>query len=358
MTENGNETVAETVAGGGRALAVREQAPLERAARERWSPYQRELIRKTVARDANDAEFEMFLELALRYRLDPFARQIFCAKMRGEDGGGGTVAIMVGRDGFLKIANDTDEFEGMQGDCVYEEDEFVKEETPKGPSVTHTVKTPAARGNLVGAWAIVHRRGRFPTYFFAYRDQYRPTSERKLKYSPWGAQEDVMMLKCAQSTGLRLAFNITGLIGAEEASAKVVDAVTTADIDYGDDAWLAARIADLVEAANAVRPSAFLPGRVRLMVNGKTEGERREFAAQLEEFIVKNGGEVPEPPPDPEPDPEPPGPEQPQADEAEWEPVKEETKFEPPASVREQAERGQAGESDPQGPLPLEGEES
>ena len=92
------------------------------AVREQFAAEQVNLIRATVARDASDAELAMFLELCARYRLDPFAGQIYCAKMRSENGEGGRVQIIVGRDGFLKIAKDHQDFEGFDSDVVREND--------------------------------------------------------------------------------------------------------------------------------------------------------------------------------------------------------------------------------------------
>jgi len=254
------------------------------------------LIRATVARNASTAELAMFLELAKRYELDPFAGQIFFTKMPGSNGEEGRPAVIVGRDGFLTIANRHEDFEGMTGDVVYENDEFTKLETTAGPEVQHTVTSPGQRGACVGAWSIVYRTGRRPVYFFAALGQYLPTSEKKLRYSPWGSQLDVMILKCAQSTALRLAFNISGLIGEEEASAVLArDQVPTEAFEYAEDEALAIRLAQLFGVLAELRPDEFRPAKVRLILRGRSEEERFALVPELVQRIVDLGGEVPEP---------------------------------------------------------------
>lgn len=275
---------------------VEQQRSIAVSARAAFDNEQVALIRATVARNASTAELAMFLELARRYELDPFAGQIYFTKMPGSNGEEGRPAIIVGRDGFLTIANRHSDFEGMTGDVVYENDEFVKTENPDGPGVQHTVTNPGARGACVGAWSIVYRTGRRPIYFFAPLDQYLPTSERKLKYSPWGTQLDVMILKCAQSTALRLAFNITGLIGEEEASAALArDQAPAASFEYAEDEALAIRLAQLFAVLAELRPDEFRPAKVRLILRGRSEDERFALVSELEKKIVDLGGEIPEP---------------------------------------------------------------
>src|SRR6185312_14774920 len=59
-----------------------------------------DLIRRQVAPNCTNAEIGHFLELAAHYDLDPFAKEVWCAKNRD----GSRLLIMVGRDGLRKIA--------------------------------------------------------------------------------------------------------------------------------------------------------------------------------------------------------------------------------------------------------------
>jgi phage recombination protein Bet len=271
------------------------------AVREQFAAEQVNLIRATVARDANDAELAMFLELCARYRLDPFAGQIYCAKMRSENGEGGRVQIIVGRDGFLKIAADHEDFEGFDSDVVRENDTFKVTRKDGIPVVTHDYEgSDVVRGPIQGAWCVVHRRGYRPRYFYAPLVEYKPVNERKLRYSPWSAQESVMIEKCAITTCLRLAFNISGVVGEEEASRQLTD-VPTAETEWPKDERMTDYLMALFEECNRIKPNSFRPKKQHMLLRGKDEDGYWQLAEELAEFIRKHDGKVP-PMPDAEPD--------------------------------------------------------
>ena len=66
-----------------------------------------ELMKRTVAKGATDDEFKMFLHLAHKYGLDPFAKEIWFIKYDNSN-----PTIMTSRDGYLKIAQSNPDFEG------------------------------------------------------------------------------------------------------------------------------------------------------------------------------------------------------------------------------------------------------
>jgi hypothetical protein len=218
--------------------------------------------------------------------------------MPGKDGGQGRISIIVGRDGFLTIAERHPDFEGFDSDVVRANDEFEVRRDERGqPVVQHAYKgTQEDRGPVMGAWCIVYRAGRRPRYFYAPKEEYKPTSEAKLKYSPWSVQESVMMEKCAITTALRMAFNITGLIGEEEAARQLAGDLPEPDesLQFSQDEWLNQRLIDLFAAANELRQDAFRPKKQRLLTGGKTDGELRQVAAEIEQWIVEHGGEPPD----------------------------------------------------------------
>lgn len=276
----------------GRELERRRGSITEHA-RQDFSPEQVTVIKNTVARGASDAELAMFLELCARYELDPFAGQLYCAKMAGSNGQEGRMAIIAGRDTFLTIANRSDDFGGFDSDVVREKDKFHVERDEKGhPKVTHTYDGgPTVRGKLVGAWCVVYRDGRRPRYFFANMEEYEPPSAGS--FSPWKKQKSVMIEKCAISTALRLAYSITGLVGEEEA-AHQLDGPVPEDFEFADDPTLSTRLAAYFDAANELKPGAFRQAKIRMLLRGKDDSEREIVADEVAKFIVANGGEVPE----------------------------------------------------------------
>ena len=169
----------------------------------RLAPDQLEVIRNTVAKGASDHELAMFLELASRYSLDPFAREIWAVKLGGTSG---PVTIMVGRDGFLAIANRHPAFDGIESDVVRMSDTFKR--TSAG--IEHTYGTQ--RGEILGGYCLAHRKDRSrPAYFFAAFSEYSRSSNPAWKNYP-----SAMIVKVAEVNALKRAFSISGLVSEDE----------------------------------------------------------------------------------------------------------------------------------------------
>jgi hypothetical protein len=269
------------------------------------------LVRSLMPKDATAGDTYVLLELAARYQLDPFAKEIWAAPM----GTGGKVAILIGRDGLLKVASRDPGYIGMTARAVHENDEFelLDEPVPRkveagaeGLSnvwsyVSHKAGKPSERGELVGAFCEVYKRGEPATFFYAALDEYMPQSETKLQYSPWKQQKTAMIVKCAISNALRLAVRISGVYVEEEMS-NVLDrgdvSNQPAPADFGDDEQLAQWLGDLFAAAEATRPGSFGPGlqRAKLADAARAddpEAAREALAYEVAEFIEKYGGTVP-----------------------------------------------------------------
>lgn len=210
-------------------LATREQVPgLGRLNAQpiidRLDPQQRALLKSTVAQNASDSELAMFLELAAHYDLDPFAKEIWCAKGKGRDGAPGRVLIMVGRDGLRKVAqrNGID----LTGGVVYENDDFEEGFVDgEWTIVKHTRGNFKDRGGVIGAWAMAYHRksGKQAGYFSAPASEYRPANVSPS--SPWSKQESVMMLAAVERQAARQATPLGGLL--VEGEDEVINATAT-----------------------------------------------------------------------------------------------------------------------------------
>lgn len=285
----------------GSTAVAKRTAPLalSQRARAAFHPGQIELIRTAVASECSDAELAVMLELAGRYGLDPFAREIFAVKMPSRDGGRAKMAIMVARDGLLSIAQRTGEFEGIEGDVVRENDDFSKKAGEPLPTHSYTAKD---RGGIVGAWCTVWRTGRKPTFFFANWSEYVPDG-RKLQVSPWSKQESAMILKCAEATALRKSFSISGLYIEEEMQAASIagtlpqvpggDTPAVEESLYGSEPTLAAWLPMLIDALNAENEDAYRPAKVRALLTNRTQDELEEFAEKLVDQLRLIGTRVP-----------------------------------------------------------------
>jgi len=270
--------------------------PLTQPARFAFDNEQLALMKRTVARGADDSAFLMFLELVGRYKLDPFAGQVYLAKMPGKDGEPPSFKTMVARDGLLSIANRHEDYGGIEGDVIYASDLLTR--TKDGFEHTYPEIKAAERlsGEIVGAWCRCIRHGRVPTFFLAKFTSYKRANKT------WGQYPDAMILKVAESMALRKAYSITGLIPEEEVGAHyderlggVVDPAPAVDQepDWGPDPVLARQLQTAFVEANRVRPGAFLPQKIRLQLAGVDQFKRAEILQQVTDFVLRNGGSIP-----------------------------------------------------------------
>lgn len=282
-----------------------------------WSKRQMALIARTVAKDASAEELHFFLNVASRYNLDPFQGEIYCSKLRGKNGGEGRIAIIVGEQGRLKIANRYPDYLGFNADVVCANDRFIRlpepKEVPGAPGcwtrVEHSYSmagsSESGRGEILGGYCEVYRDGRPAVFFFAPLAEYAPDPEkvtdRARDFIPWFSTESRMIVKCAISTGFRMAFNLAGIYGEEELAhvreAEVKGEVSIEDeIEWGESDETAEYIRSLFTAANNAKEGSFPPAKIRLLLSGLTDEDRMELAVKtLLPFIEVNGGTVPEP---------------------------------------------------------------
>lgn len=258
-----------------------------RPAYEQFTTEMRALIKDSLLpSEATNVELYYLLEMAATYRLDPFAREIWAVRMPGRNAAGNAnVVIMVGRDGMLAIAERHPEHRGFRCHAVYSEDDFKYEADPrKMPDgthshVRHSWGLPNTRGDLIGAWAEVYRKGRPPVYFFAPIEEYDKSDS---DYSPWKKQRTVMIEKCALVTALRHAYRISGLYIADEmtnamlAPKAEVEKVESGVSNWGDDEDIKYRLADLFAVLG------YTPAKQRITLAPlETDDDRRALIGQL-----------------------------------------------------------------------------
>ena len=153
-----------------------------------YNSEQIELIKNTVAKGATNAELQMFIEFCKSTRLNPFKKEIWFIK--SEKGG---VQMMTGINGFLAIANNHPEFDGMEV-SVNEED-----------------------GKIISATAKVYRKDRkYPSVATVYLSEYFKPS--KFGNGMWEKMPRMMLQKVAKSVALREAFpqELNGMYTQEE----------------------------------------------------------------------------------------------------------------------------------------------
>jgi phage recombination protein Bet len=159
-----------------------------------WTQEQKELIKKTVATDATDAELAMFLHIAAKAGLDPLQKQIHFTKRNGK------VTVIADISGLQARAARNADFRGSLFAAVHAKDDFEYDATI-GKVVKHAFNAFGDRGPIKGAWATVEREGKLPfTALVRFEEFNQPQSPT------WRQMPSVMITKVARSTALRQAY--------------------------------------------------------------------------------------------------------------------------------------------------------
>ena len=152
------------------------------------------MIKNTIAKGATNDELSMFTMLAQKYSLDPFLKEIWFIKRtkkvkdnkgnwdyprlaNGEiDYSNADTLIMTSRDGYLKIAQRDDNFDGIISFPVREDLFEVDAENYK---VTH--KFGVKRGKIIGAWCKVDHKKRKPVIVYADFSEYNSSNKHYME---------------------------------------------------------------------------------------------------------------------------------------------------------------------------------
>jgi phage recombination protein Bet len=159
----------------------------------RFSPKQVALLKRTIAKGTTDDEFSLFMEVAQRTGLNPFAKQIYAIKRRSRDGDD-TMTIQTGVDGYRLIAQRTGEYAGQRGPQWCGADGEWRD-------VWLEAERPAAARVGVFRTGFVE-----PVWGVATTASYMPTYKDGNPIGLWGTMADVLIAKCAEVLALRKAF--------------------------------------------------------------------------------------------------------------------------------------------------------
>lgn len=119
---------------------------------EEWDEARIAAARKSLPTRFQDLPSTIaYLARAKRSGLDPFMNELWAWEDKR-----GNLTFMTGRDGWLRIAKEDDDVEGLKFGLVYENDQFEIREEGSEVFVTHNWSIP--RGSLLGAYCVVHMR--------------------------------------------------------------------------------------------------------------------------------------------------------------------------------------------------------
>ncbi|MBM3893704.1 phage recombination protein Bet [Candidatus Dependentiae bacterium] len=167
-------------------------------------------IRSMVAPAATDEEFRAFMYLCNAYSLDPLKKEIYFIKYAGKS------TIITSRDGYLKIANLHEQFDGLESDVVYQGDVLTKRDDGSLHIAYGQEHLAFDKTKLSGAFCSVFRkdRSKATTVFVSIKEYY------KREAPIWQQYTNAMILKVAEAMALKRAFAISGLVTKEEIEDK------------------------------------------------------------------------------------------------------------------------------------------
>lgn len=185
-----------------------------------YAPAQLALIRRTVAADCNNDEFDLFVTVARNAGLDPFRKQISALVFNKGNAEKRRMAIVTTIDGLRTIAARSTRYRPDE-----DEPQFTYDDAERGPT------NPKGLVKAVVRIRIMDSRGEwFPVAGAAAWSEFAPLKEEWAENREtgrrertgkqtldtggnWGRMPQVMLAKCAEAQALRKAFpeDLSGL---------------------------------------------------------------------------------------------------------------------------------------------------
>lgn len=193
-----------------------------------YSPQQLALIRQTVAKDCSPAEFDLFIQTAASYGLNPFRREIYAIVVNKNNPDKRQLVLVTGIDGFRRKAEESRDYSPADDE----------------PEITYRDELKDPKTNPLGiekAKVTVYKKGK-PVVGIAYWDEFAPLRELwapngmtgkrepsgEFELDPsksnWRKMARHMLAKCAEVQALRKGWPSTfsGLYAAEEMDQSTV----------------------------------------------------------------------------------------------------------------------------------------
>lgn len=194
------------------------------------------LIRRTVAKDCDNDEFDLFISMARSLGLDPLRRQIYCFVYNKGNAAKRKMTIVTAIDGFRTIAERTGNYRPDEDEASFETDPELKGPTNPAGLVKATVRVFKFSH---GAWHKVTASAYWEEYAplketwskFENTGETWPDGNPKTRPAPdatkiitldtsgqWGKMPRVMLAKVAEALALRKAWpdDFSSVYAAEE----------------------------------------------------------------------------------------------------------------------------------------------
>jgi phage recombination protein Bet len=145
------------------------------------------LLKRTIAKSVSDDELALFMHVANRTGLDPFARQIHAVRRWNSDIGGYGMTIQTGIDGYRLLADRTGKYSpGKDSTFTYDSDGKIE-------SATSFIMKKVG-----DTWFEVSSTARYSEYVVK--------NKEGIPNKNWLEKPHIMLAKCAEALALRKAF--------------------------------------------------------------------------------------------------------------------------------------------------------
>jgi len=247
---------------------ARRQSETRAPSRTAFSAAQLKIIRRTIAKELSQAEFDQFMETAARTGLDPLRRQIVPLLLARSDPDRRALAPITTIDGLRAIAARGGDYHPMETQA-----RLISKKAAVNPD-TNPLGLVRAE---VQVWKFDGDHWR-PVAGEAWWDEYaplRPSSnadpDRMVLAEPWRRMARVMIAKCAEAQALRRGWpeDLSGLYGQEEMARAQCEELTASE-----------RLARLEQTQGCVEPAGSKAVLLALSPEGPLERVALEAAKE------------------------------------------------------------------------------
>jgi phage recombination protein Bet len=191
-----------------------------------------DVLKRTLAKDCNATEFDLYMLAAKKYGLDPFRRQIIPMVFNKHKADKRQMTLILTRDGYRCVAARCGNYRPKSEPATFYTDPSLKGPTNPAGLVSVTVKLHVQDNQ--GQW--------HPVAGEAYWDEFAPlethpaTGNRKVigekLTDMWAKMPRVMLEKCAESQALRAGWpeQFNGVYGEEEMAKAIADDRSASEI--------------------------------------------------------------------------------------------------------------------------------